>query len=161
MNNLFYLTCYRQQVKSTTCSFDDVLILLEENWFSSLSEPKWLKEKRRLHGPLFAEPILKRFWKQLLVIWTPPGFFQLFTWTSQWKSLDTAKTRKMKNSKICKLGRFVEKERRCSPQSRKILQTFLWWGRSLSNFDGLLGGGNNFASPFFLARVRSITFKLC
>ena len=23
------------------------------------------------------------------------------------------------------------------------------------------GGGNNFASPFFLARVRSITFKLC
>ena len=23
------------------------------------------------------------------------------------------------------------------------------------------GGGNNFASPFFLARVRRITFKLC
>ena len=60
------------------------------------------------------------------------GFFQLSTWTSSGKSVDTTQKSTLKLVKIttfeCDL---LKTNGDTPPQSHKILQKFVWWGTSL------------------------------
>ena len=60
------------------------------------------------------------------------GFFQLSTWTSSGKSVDTTQKSTLKLVKITTFECDLSKTNGDTPpQSHKILQKFVWWGTSL------------------------------
>ena len=57
------------------------------------------------------------------------GFFQLLTWTSWGKSIDTTEKSAFKISKIVKFeSDLLKSNEDIASQSHKILQKFVWWG---------------------------------
>ena len=56
------------------------------------------------------------------------GFFQLLTWTSCGKTVNTTENSALKISKTPKFeSDLLKTDKDVAPQSREILQTFVWW----------------------------------
>ena len=60
-------------------------------------------------------------------------FFQLLTWTSYGKTVNTTENSDLKISKIAEFeSDLLKTNKDIAPQSREILQTFVWWGVELA-----------------------------